>query len=97
VRAGVELFDPPPKVVLIDGESINGIDATAVNTIIELDEELERKEISLRFARVRANVMEIMQRAGLEEIIGTEDFYTSVHEGVDAFLAEKPEDIQDKE
>jgi high affinity sulfate transporter 1 len=86
VRAGVELFDPPPKVVLIDGESINGIDATAVNTIIELDEELERKEISLRFARVRANVMEIMQRAGLEEIIGTEDFYTSVHEGVDAFL-----------
>jgi high affinity sulfate transporter 1 len=96
VRAGVELFDPPPKVVLIDGESINGIDATAVNTIIELDEELERKEISLRFARVRANVMEIMQRAGLDEIIGTEDFYTSVHEGVDAFLAERPEDIQDK-
>ena len=91
VRVGVELSDPPPKVVLIDGESINGIDATAVNTIIELDEELERKEISLRFARVRANVMEIMQRAGLEEIIGSEDFYTSVHEGVDAYLAEEQE------
>jgi len=97
VRTGVEFSDPPPKVMLIDGESINGIDATAINTIIELNDELTRKEISLRFARVRANVMEIMQRAGLEEIIGTENFYTSVHEAVDAFLAEKPEDIQDKE
>ena len=32
-----------------------------------------------------------------DEIIGKEDFYTSVHEGVDSFLAEKSEDIQDKE
>jgi high affinity sulfate transporter 1 len=88
VRLGVEMTDPPPSVVLIDGESINGIDATAINTIEELNDELGRKDISLRFARVRTNVMEIMQRAGLEEIIGSEDFYTSVHEGVDAILAE---------
>ena len=88
VRVGVELSDPAPRVVLIDGESINGIDATAINTIIELNDELARKDITLRFARVRANVMEIMQRAGLEEVIGSQDFYTSVHDGVDAFLAE---------
>lgn len=88
VRAGVEMTDPDPRVVLVDGESINGIDATAINTIIELNDELARKEITLRFARVRANVMEIMQRAGLDEVIGGEDFYISVHEGVDAFLAE---------
>jgi SulP family sulfate permease len=88
VRVGVELTDPTPRVVLIDGESINGIDATAINTIIELNDELARADIALRFARVRANVMEIMQRAGLEEVIGSQDFYTSVHDGVDAFLAE---------
>jgi high affinity sulfate transporter 1 len=87
VRAGIEITEPKPNVVLIDGESINGIDATAINTIVELNDELERKDISLRFARVRANVMEIIQRAGLDEIIGREDIYTSVHEGVDAFLA----------
>jgi high affinity sulfate transporter 1 len=97
VRSGIELSDPPPKVVLIDGESINGIDATAVNTIVELNDELIRKEISLRFARVRANVMEIVQRAELDEIIGSENFYTSVHDGVDAILAEgmdQPESSQ---
>jgi MFS superfamily sulfate permease-like transporter len=91
VRSGVEQTDPQPKVVLIDGESINGIDATAINTIVELNDELARKDIALRFARVRANVMEIMKRAGLDEAIGLEDFYTSVHDGVDAYLAEKKE------
>ncbi|UCF27274.1 MAG: sodium-independent anion transporter, partial [Chloroflexota bacterium] len=97
VRTGVEMSDPEPRVVLVDGESINGIDATAINTIEELNDELGRKDISLRFARVRANVMEIMQRAGLEEIIGSEDFYTSVHEGVDAILAEQQSGEADSE
>jgi MFS superfamily sulfate permease-like transporter len=53
VRAGVELSEPPPKLVLVDGESVNGIDATVINTIIELNDELARKGITLRFARMR--------------------------------------------
>jgi high affinity sulfate transporter 1 len=51
VRAGVELTDPSARVVLVDGESINGIDATAIDTITELYDELKRSGISLRFAR----------------------------------------------
>jgi high affinity sulfate transporter 1 len=88
VRSGVELTDPPPRVVLVDGESINGIDATAIDTITELYDELKRSNISMRFARVRAHVMEIMQRAGLDETIGADHFYVSIQAGVDAFLAE---------
>jgi high affinity sulfate transporter 1 len=91
VRAGVEISDPPPKVVLIDGESINGIDATAINTTIELNDELNRGNVELRFARVRANVMEIMQRSDLVEIIGSHHFYVSIQDAVDAFLAEGQE------
>ena len=88
VRSGVELTDPRPRVVLVDGESINGIDATAIDTITELYDELKRSGISLRFARVRAHVMEIMQRTGLDETIGADHFYVSVQAGVDAHLAE---------
>ena len=91
VRAGVELSDPPPRVVLIDGESINGIDATAINTIIELNDEIKRDNVELRFARVRANVMEIMPRSDLVEIIGSEHFFISIQDGVDAFLADGQE------
>ena len=75
----------------LDGESINGIDATAINTITELNDELKRADVELRFARVRANVMEIMQRSDLVEIIGSDHFYISIQDGVDAFLAEQVE------
>jgi high affinity sulfate transporter 1 len=88
VRSGVELTDPRPRVVLVDGESINGIDATAIDTITELYDELKRSNISLRFARVRAHVMDIMQRTGLDETLGADHFYVSVQAGVDAYLAE---------
>jgi high affinity sulfate transporter 1 len=91
VRLGVEMSDPPPRVALIDGESINGIDATAINTITELNDELKRADVELRFARVRANVMEIMQRSNLVETIGSDHFYISIQDGVDAFLAEGQE------
>ncbi len=78
-------------MVLIDGESINGIDATAIFTTIELNDELKRANVELRFARVRANVMEIMQRSDLVEIIGSDHFYVSIQDGVDAFLSEGQE------
>ena len=90
VRSGVELSDLP-RVVLIDGESINGIDATAIYTTIELNDEIKRANVELRFARVRANVMEIMQRSDIVEIIGSDHFYVSIQEGVNAFLTEGQE------
>ncbi len=89
IRTGIEWSDPKPRVVLVDGESINGIDATAIDTIHELRNELDREGIKLRFARVRSHVFEIMERTDIVEKIGREHFYLSVHEGVDVFLAEQ--------
>jgi high affinity sulfate transporter 1 len=88
IRAGVELTEPKPKVVLVDAESMNSIDATAVITIVELEEELQRCGVDLRFARVKTQVMDVMRRAGIEEAIQPEHFYVSVQAGVDAYLAE---------
>ena len=82
VRSGEELSDLP-RVVLID--------ATAIYTTIELNDEIKRANVELRFARVRANVMEIMQRSDLVEIIGSDHFYVSIQDGVNAFLAEGQE------
>ena len=58
LRTAVEMSDPSPKIVLIDGESINGIDATAIIQMEELVDELKRSGIGLKFARVRSNVMD---------------------------------------
>ena len=89
VRAGIGIYDPKPRVVLLDGESINSIDATAISMMEELRNELEQDGIMLWFARVKTNVMAIMERTDIIDTIGREHFYISVQEGVDEFLAEQ--------
>ncbi len=89
VRARIGISDPKPRVVLLDGESINSIDATAIGTMRELRDELEQDGIKLRYARVKSNVMDIMERTDIVDVVGREYFYISIQDGVDAFLAEE--------
>ena len=88
IRFGVEVTEPTPRAVLVDFESVTDVDATALITIKELNEELERTGIDLRLARVRTNILDLLRTTDLEEEIGTEHIYDSVHNGVEAFLAE---------
>ncbi len=89
VRRAVALSSPPPQVILLDSESINEIDATAVFTLSEFQKQLAKEGTDLRFARVKTNVMQIMERGGLLETVPTEHFYPSVQDGVDAIRAEQ--------
>ena len=89
LRAAIEMSDPSPKVVLIDGESINSIDATAIIQLEEVVDELKRSGIGLKFARIRSNVMEIVERTGFIETVGSHNFYISNQDAVDAFLVEQ--------
>jgi len=86
IRAGIALVEPRPQVVLVDAEPINGIDATSAMAIQELQQELLRDGVELRFARVKTRVMEVMRRAGIDEIFAPEHFYATVQQGVDDYL-----------
>jgi MFS superfamily sulfate permease-like transporter len=81
--------DPLPRVVLLDAESMNDIDATAVITLVEFQEKLAQDHIQLRLARVKADVLAVMERGGLSKVLPPEHIYPSVQTGVDAFLAEQ--------
>jgi MFS superfamily sulfate permease-like transporter len=89
VRRSIANADPTPKVVLFDGESINGIDATAIITLKEFQTQLAKTDIQIRFARIKTHVMTVMERGGLVEVVPAEYFYGSVQEAVDAYLAEQ--------
>jgi high affinity sulfate transporter 1 len=91
IRYGVEITDPLPRVVLVDFESVTEVDATALITIRDLNEELEKAGIDLRLARVRTHVLELMRTTELDDLIGHEYIYDSVHAGADAFLEEEGE------
>jgi len=88
VRREIQTATPPPSVILIDGESINDIDATAVLTLCEFQNQLKTEQIELRFARIKTHVKGIMERGGLLNAIPHEHFYPSVQDGVDTILVE---------
>jgi high affinity sulfate transporter 1 len=91
VRQEIATADPAPQVLLFDGESMNDIDATAVITLREFQEQLAGENIEMHFARIKTHVLEIMKRGGLEEVIPPQHFYPNVQAGVDAYLSEQQE------
>jgi high affinity sulfate transporter 1 len=88
IREAIAAADPTPKVVLLDGESMNGIDATAVISLKELQEQLAKSGIEIRLARIKSEVLAVTERAGLPKAIPEKHYYPSVQAGVDAYLAE---------
>lgn len=88
VRQQLANSTPRPKVLLLDCESMNDVDATAVITLIELQNELARAGVDLRLARVKTTVQTVMRRAGLEKAIPLEQWYVTVRAGVSSFMHE---------
>lgn len=86
VRRDIAATEPAPQVVLIDGESINVIDSTAVFALDEFQEQLTQSGVQLRFARIKPDVMVVMERGGLTKNIPPEHFYLTVQDGVNAFV-----------
>ena len=76
----------PIREVLVPAQQINQLDSTGANQLERLRTELEAKGISLSFVEVKSALREAMRRNGLEEKIGADHFFESIHEGVQAFL-----------
>jgi MFS superfamily sulfate permease-like transporter len=62
------------------------MDTTAVQGLEELIEDLEDAGITLAFARLRNAVRVIMTSAGLIDMIGEENIYLEIDDGVTAYL-----------
>lgn len=88
VRSAVEA-EPAAHSVLIDAESVNDIDTTALDMLQDLRTDLSQSNVDLRFARTKTRVREFLRRGGLEEAIGADRFYMSVRAGVNAYLEER--------
>ncbi len=71
------------KLVLMDAESMNYVDSSALHALEEWFETLATRDIQLYFADVKGPVRDAMKRAGLVEKIGNEYFFISIHEAVE--------------
>jgi SulP family sulfate permease len=88
----VATANPPYDWILVDAEAIYNMDTTAVQGLEELLEDLRAANIVFTLARLRQAVRETMDAAGLIEMIGEENIYLEVDDGVSAFVESRSAD-----
>jgi SulP family sulfate permease len=75
----------PPQWFLLDAQAITDIDVTAVELLHTLNEELRRQGIALKIAHANPPLRDLLTRTGLATEIGSDSFFSSVHECADTF------------
>ena len=85
LKTAVAASRPPAKHVLLDADSLDFIDTSACDTLLNSIEELQRRGITFAFVRVRDQVRERMRLGGIEAAVGPANFYERVTDGVRAW------------
>jgi high affinity sulfate transporter 1 len=87
VRA-LSLADPPPKWILVAAEPITDVDTTASDMLEDLDEELNKRGISLVFAEMKDPVRKKIERYELTRTINPLHFFPTLTQAYKAFRSE---------
>src|SRR5262245_47431755 len=85
LKAALAASRPPAKHVLLDAGSVNLIDTSACEALLNLVRYLHSLGITLAFARVRDEVRERMRMTGIEAAVGSTSFHERLTDGVRAW------------
>ncbi|MDX1701121.1 MAG: SulP family inorganic anion transporter, partial [Melioribacteraceae bacterium] len=77
------------KVLIIDGESINNVDSTAIHALEEIQEDFYSRGIDVYYTGIKGPVRDKMIRSGFMNKVKEDHFFMSVQEAVDAFNSMK--------
>jgi sulfate permease, SulP family len=78
---------PNAKYLIVVTKGINEIDASGEEVIHSLVNRLKARGVTLIFAGLKAQVLEVMERTGLDKVIGTENIFRSTDASVAAVQA----------
>jgi MFS superfamily sulfate permease-like transporter len=85
LKTALAVNRPPARHVLLDADSVNFIDTSACDALLNAIKELQGQEITIAFARVRDEVRELMRLRGIEAVVGSTNFHERVTDGVRAW------------
>jgi high affinity sulfate transporter 1 len=74
--------------IVVAAEPVTDIDATAGETLLALDEELDRMGVELAFAELKDPVRDRLRRYGIEDAIGAKRFFPTIGVAVATYLHE---------
>ncbi|MBT2248343.1 SulP family inorganic anion transporter [Arthrobacter sp. BHU FT2] len=89
VRDELDRAPPGTERVVLAAEPVTGIDTTALDELVELDEWLERHGVDLVFAEMKGPVKDRLLRYGMGARFSPAHFYPTTSEAVRAFQREK--------
>jgi MFS superfamily sulfate permease-like transporter len=85
IRTLVDGAPTPVKWVILAAEPITGLDTTALEELVQLDDELARSGISLVFAEMKGPIKDHLVRFSANSRFSPDHFYPTVHNAVRAF------------
>jgi anti-anti-sigma factor len=89
LRAALATARPPGRHVLLDVDSVNFVDTSASDALLDLIKELQSQGITVSFARMRDQVRDTMRLAGIEAAVGATNFHERVTDGVRAWRTQE--------
>lgn len=85
VWAAIATEMTPVRWLLLNTEAMVEIDSTAAEVLVELQEQLSDRQITLALARVKQDLLSQLRRAGLVERIGEAHIFPTIPTAIAAF------------
>jgi MFS superfamily sulfate permease-like transporter len=76
----------PVRWFVVSAEPVTSIDITSADMLVALDDELQHASIELVFAEMKDPVKDKLKRFGLFTRLGSELFFPTLGQAVDAYL-----------
>jgi len=84
--------DPPLNGVILSMEGVNFIDTEGSDTLMKIAKAGVEQEIDLHIARLKPQVLEVLQRDGVIDFIGAEHIHDDIAAAVELHLSKHPVD-----
>ncbi|WP_231728610.1 SulP family inorganic anion transporter [Arthrobacter sp. EPSL27] len=88
IRRLVARAPEPVRWVIVASEAITGLDTTALDDLVALDDELARRGISLVFAEMKGPIKDRLIRFGVSSRFGPDHFFPTVTNAVRSYKRE---------
>lgn len=85
IRTLVANAPEPVRSVIVASEAITGLDTTALDDLVALDDELAKRGISLVFAEMKGPIKDRLIRFGVSSRFGPDHFFPTVNNAVRSY------------
>ena len=81
--------DPAIEGLILTMEGVNYIDVQGSDTLNEVAKACKLHDIDIRLVRIKPQVLEVLEKEGVYDLIGPERIHSNIAEAVDAYLEHK--------